>query len=298
MCVIRRQQLAWFLGATLCLVTGCSTFKLSSQTLSEPSGLAASSHHADVFWTHDDSGGNPEIFAVNRVGEVLGVFKVEGAEANDWEAIATDRKGKLYIGDFGNNRNKRRDLVIYQVREPSFEPGEKPIQGTTKVERAVRFFYPEQTKFPDKKEKNFDAESLFWDSGSLYLLTKHRSDMSTTLYTVPIQESSKPLPAKKLGVFDVGGDPGNFGGRVTGADLSADGQYLAVLTYHAIFIFERPAQGMNFFTNLKNRIALNQDICDQVEGIAWDGDALLFNNEDSEVFRVTQPHLARDGTFP
>ena len=45
---------------------------------------------------------------------------------------------------------------------------------------------------------------------------------------------------------------------------------------------------MNFFTNLKNRIALNQDICDQVEGIAWDGEALLFNNEDAEVFRHAQ----------
>ena len=176
--------------------TGCSTFKLSKQTLSEPSGLAASSHHADVFWTHDDSGGNPEIFAVNRDGKVLGVFKIEGADANDWEAIATDRQGKLYIGDFGNNRNTRRDLVIYQVREPSFEPGTKPILGTTKVERSVRFFYPEQTKFPDKKQKNFDAEALFWNNGSLYLLTKHRSDMSTTLYTVPIQESAKPLPLR------------------------------------------------------------------------------------------------------
>ena len=85
---------------------------------------------------------------------------------------------------------------------------------------------------------------------------------------------------------------------MTGADLSADGQYLAVLTYHAIFIFERPAHGMNFFTNLKNRIALNQDICDQVEGIAWNGDALLFNNEDAEVFRIEKPLKPRDGEFP
>ena len=153
-------------------------------------------------------------------------------------------------------------------------------------------------EFPDKKQKNFDAEALFWDKGSLYLLTKHRSDMSTTLYTVPIQESAQPLPAQKLGVFDVGGDPDNFGGRVTGADLSADGQYLAVLTYHAIFIFERPAQGMNFFANLKSRIALNQDICDQVEGIAWDGNALLFNNEDAEVFRIEKPLKPRAGVFP
>ena len=122
--------------------------------------------------------------------------------------------------------------------------------------------------------------------------------MSTTLYAIPIQESAKPLPAQKLDVFDVGGDPDNFGGRVTGADLSADGQYLAVLTYHAIFIFERPAQGMNFLANLKSRIALNQDICDQVEGIAWNGDALLFNNEDAEVFRIEKPLKPRVDEFP
>ena len=59
----------------------------------------------------------------------------------------------------------------------------------------MRFFYPEQRNSQIKKQKNFDAEALFWDSGSLYLLTKHRSDMSTTLYTVPIQESPN-LPAQ------------------------------------------------------------------------------------------------------
>ena len=84
---------------------------------------------------------------------------------------------------------------------------------------------------------------------------------------------------------------------MTGADLSADGQSCSP-TYHAIFIFERPAQGMNFLANLKSRIALNQDICDQVEGIAWNGDALLFNTEDAVVFRIEKPLKPRAGVFP
>ena len=69
----------------------------------------------------------------------MGVFKVEGAEANDWEAIATDRKGNLYIGDFGNNRNIRAATSSStKSRTHALNLG-KPIQGTTKVERMVRF---------------------------------------------------------------------------------------------------------------------------------------------------------------
>ena len=105
--------------------------------------------------------------------------------------------------------------------------------------------YPEvKAKFPDKlKQKNFDADVPFWDSGSLLKsLTKHRSDIRTisTLYATTRNSGirAKPRPLKKLGVFDVGGDPDQgLVDAVTGADLSADGQYLSVLTYHAIFIF-------------------------------------------------------------
>src|SRR5690606_1795107 len=40
--------------------------------LEEASGLAASRRHAGVLWMHNDSGGEPEVFAVDSTGAVLG----------------------------------------------------------------------------------------------------------------------------------------------------------------------------------------------------------------------------------
>ena len=284
-------------GVLTCLVVVVLRCGTGETVPSEPSGLAASSYHSDVFWTHDDSGGDAELFAVNREGTLLGAFKVVGANAIDWEALASDGKGTLFVADVGNNQNRRRDLVVYQVAEPRFDLSDEVVTGSTSVQKSIRFFYPEQLAVPDESAKNFDAEALFWDAGRLYLLTKHRSDMSTTLYALPDEESVPPLPARKIAVFDVGGNPENFGGRVTGADLSVDGRFLAVLTYHAIFIFHRPSSGENFISNLIHRIDLDQEVCGQIEGIAWDGEALLFNNEDGDVFRVTSP-LTHNETFP
>ena len=86
--------------------------------ISESSGLVKSRTQRGVFWTHNDSGDRPRIFAIDAQGRLLGEFAVEGALARDWEDIAIDDAGNLYIGDVGNNANQRRDLVVYRVPEP------------------------------------------------------------------------------------------------------------------------------------------------------------------------------------
>ena len=60
--------------------------RLDSAEIKESSGLAASKCQPDVFWTHNDSGDDAFIFAVNKKGEKLGTWKVAGAKANDWES--------------------------------------------------------------------------------------------------------------------------------------------------------------------------------------------------------------------
>ena len=135
----------WILSATVLTIglhPGCSALSTSDSDaygryargpITEPSGLVASQSQSDVFWTHNDSGDAARIFAVTGRGALLAEFQVNGAEATDWEAIATDDQGRLYVADFGNNLNRRRDLVIYVMAEPKVVPGRQAGFGTLNV---------------------------------------------------------------------------------------------------------------------------------------------------------------------
>src|SRR3954451_24152951 len=54
-------------------------------------------------WTHTDSGGKPDLYAVDKsTGKVLKIVTITNATNVDWEDIAQD-DDYIYIGDFGNN---------------------------------------------------------------------------------------------------------------------------------------------------------------------------------------------------
>lgn len=277
--------------------------------LDEPSGLAASRSSPGVFWTHNDSGAGAVLYAVTADGRLLARYRIDGAAATDWEAITVGDDGFVYIGDIGNNGNARRDLTVYRVAEPvvarETAAGSRPVEGILTVDRAIRFHYPEQRDYPPAA-RNFDAEALFWaphpdtGHGTLYLLTKHRGDRATVLYRFDALATpeSGSLALTARGAFTVGGDPDRYGGMVTDADATADGRLLAVLTYHALFVFERPAEGDAYLTLPRNRIDLDQDVTVQAEAVAWDGDTIVFTNEQGSIFRVDEPLAPRSGRYP
>ena len=272
--------------------------------LDEASGLGPSQLNDGVYWTHNDSGDTPRLFATTVDGRLVGEFSVDGAQALDWETITTDGAGSLYVGDIGNNKNTRQDLTFYRVGEPRLPADGIPYRSTLKVEHVYRFHYPEQRAFPDPTQLNFDSEASFWAThpttgqGTLYLLTKHRSDQRTLLYRFDELVNGKRVALKRVGQYDLGGDPKNFGGMATGAAITRDGRFLAVLSYHAIFIFERPDVGDDYLSELRNRIDLNQGQTQQVEAIAWAGAHLVFTNEQGMIFRVQQPLQKREARFP
>jgi hypothetical protein len=102
----------------------------------------------------------------------------------------------------------------------------------TSALRKIRFSYPEQHDFPPR-EKDFDAESLFWRGGHLYLLTKHRSNTRSNLYRFDTVDPHRDNPLTLIDSFAAGG-------MVTATDASDDGSVLAILTYHHIWLIELP----------------------------------------------------------
>lgn len=254
----------------------------------ESSGLVASRAHAGVLWTHADSGAPPVLFAVDDDGRTLARFRLDGARNTDWEDVAIDDGGNLYVGDIGNNESRRRDLVVYRLREPDPRRGSPEEDVLVPVDAKIHFRYPDQLEFPAKMP-NFDAEGLFWRDGRLYLLTKHRADTHTTLYRFPSLDGRAQVVLEKIGEFDLGGADRQFGGMATAADLRPDGQVLAVLSYHAVFLFEAPREGDDFLADPIKKIDLVMLTLQQCEAIAWVGEDLIITNEPGHVFRLERP---------
>ena len=239
----------------------------------EPSGLVKSRLWNDVYWAHNDSGDIPRIFPMHRDGRMYASERhgaahgvhIPDAVNVDWEDITTDDKGNIIIADFGNSEsNTRRDLCLYYIFEPH------PTEGTTSVQRKIFFAYPDQKEFPSPIN-NFDAEAVFFANGHVYILTKHRSDTGTTLYRLDSMEPYKTNLLTKVDSFDTRGE-------VTGADASADGRRLAVLTYDGVWVFDA-AEKERWFDGSIRWMPLKDD--DQ-EAITIDGDHLIISADEGD----------------
>lgn len=154
-----------------------------SSDLKEISGLEYDALN-DVFWAINDSGNKAELFALKRTdGSVITTIKIENAKNNDWEDLTISPDGRLFIGDFGNNRNDRKNLAIYIV--DTKELLEKSEVTASKIE----FSLSDQQKFPPKsKHRNFDIESFYFSGNGLYLITRNRAskfDGTTKVYELP-----------------------------------------------------------------------------------------------------------------
>ncbi len=115
-------------------------------TLREVSG-AQSVPGSDLIWMVNDAGNSSLVYGTNFNGEIVTSIKVN-AENHDWEDLTTDEEGNLYIGDFGNNNNKRRDLVILKIKKKDLE-SKIPVNP-----EKIYFYFPDQKEFPPKKKES------------------------------------------------------------------------------------------------------------------------------------------------
>jgi len=209
----------------------------------ENSGIVKSRNHEDVFWMHNDSGDEPRVYAIHRDGtsydderypEEQGAL-IGGAINVDWEDIAVDAAGHVIIADVGNNGNDRRDLVLYYLDEPS------PVAGRTTFKKKVFVKYPDQRTFPASKDEfNFDCEAIYTIGDTVHFLSKHRSDSRLTHYRLDDPKSEETNVLTRLEEFDLQG-------QAVGADCTADGKRLVVISYTAVWLFERENDEQSFF---------------------------------------------------
>lgn len=258
----------------------CELRRVAAGPLDELSGIVAGNTRPSTLWAHNDSGDTARLFALSPDGQGQGEVTVNHAENVDWEDLARG-EGSLFIGDFGNNRSTRRDLVVYRVPEPRSDQSQINPSGR------FPFRYPDQDLEAPGRVKNFDCEAMIYSQGTLFFFSKHREDLDTTIYRLPSLDSQQPQVLEKLGSFHLGGADHRYGGMATAADLNEDGTVLALLSYHALFLFSWDP--VNPPGDLLRRIELDEDRARQAEAIAWWGEDLLIANEQRDLYRLPIP---------
>lgn len=247
----------------------------------ESSGLAASRRDRRLLWTHNDSGGQPTLHAVEPNGTLRGTVRLTGVRNIDWEDIASftlDGRAWLVIADVGDNLGRRTDCALHLVAEP--DPASlSPLKETVvPVSRTIPVRYADGPR---------DCEAIAVDAraGVIYLLAKRTSPHG--LYTLPLRppadgvipaatpvaqvpNSFIPQPTASQRLIPIA--TGRYRAQPTGMDIAADGSAAVVLSYGDVLVFPRQNKEPWKSTFAREPVVLQPHGLLQSEGVAFGAD--------------------------
>ncbi|WP_369223430.1 WD40 repeat domain-containing protein [Streptomyces sp. R39] len=237
---------------------GDKGFTITDPRIAESSGLAASHLHPGIYWTHNDSGDGPYIYAVDSAtGKTVARITLSGVGTpRDVEAISIGPGNQIYVGDIGDNLDGSWPYVwIYRLPEPR-----KLVDQTVRATQYV-------VKYSNGAR---NAESLIVHpkTGRVYIIDKKED--GGHLYEGPATLSPtgtnifKPIAPVDLWATD--------------AALSPDGTQLAVRGYFG---------GVYYDWNggrIKREGRLDVPLQKQGESVAYsaDGTKLLYGSEGAD----------------
>ncbi|MEU7378683.1 MULTISPECIES: WD40 repeat domain-containing protein [unclassified Streptomyces] len=236
---------------------GDDGFTIKDPRIRESSGLAASHLHPGVYWTHNDSGYGPQIYAVDgRTGETVATITLSGiGKPRDAEAISIGPGNQIHLGDIGDNLDGSWPYVwIYRLPEPK-ELKDQTIRATQYV-----------VKYSDGP-RNAESMVVHPKTGRVYIIDKKED--GGHLYEGPAELSPSGTNVfRPIAPVDL---------WATDAALSPDGTHLAVRGYFG---------GIHYDWNggrIKRVGQLDVPLQRQGESVTYsvDGTKLLYGSEGS-----------------
>jgi hypothetical protein len=222
---------------------------------------------------HNDGGNPSELFSIDTFGNILWKKKIQSDNV-DWEDIALKPDSFIFIADFGNNDNTRKDLKVYKVALTQ-------LGNDTLNAEIISFYYPEQNAFPPSNSAlYYDCEALIFFNDSLHLFIKNRTspfDGQVKHYRIPsfagnhvalLQESIQIGSLIKELYW------------VTGSDISPGGKKVALQSSDKVFMFSN-FSGSDFLKGQFETFVLG-DIS-QKEAITFSDDSTMIIGEETNV---------------
>lgn len=211
--------------------------------VAESSGVVPAWGRDDAFWTHNDSGWDPELFAVDLEGRLLARVSVTGARNVDWEELSAgpcgDGTGRcLYIADTGDNLRRRSDLAFYRVPEPA------PGDTATALAERIPLELPHGPR-------DLEAVALLPDGRALLISKGWDHPVEVYRTTRPLwgpaagapTEANAPPPVTLERIQTLTARPPFLPRMVTGAATSPDGALVAVRTYETLRFYRPQPDG-------------------------------------------------------
>ena len=244
----------------------------------EVSGLASASTDG-ILWGHSDAQGRgAEVYAIGTDAVLHGTFVLQGVADHDWEDIArgpgpVDDVSYLYVGDTGDNSERRTSVTVYRFEEPLDFDG-----GTITGVEAIELTYPGGPR---------DAETLLVDplTGDLILVERDRDDQGVSgifLAEAPLSTTG-PTELTKVGSLTFGTDPLPGDADATGGDVSPNGELAAIRTHDRVWLFARDPS-MPLHTAFESPACGTPAVTDakgEAIAFAWDGSGYFTGGEGS-----------------
>ena len=276
-------------GSTPAGAAAASKFRVGTVTadaIREGSGLVASRRHAGVFWTHSDGGNAAALYAITREGDLIREYPV-AAENVDWEDLAIDGDGRLYVADVGNNRRDRQEVQVMRMDEPDPRAPLRGRPAPLRVTRTWRLTFPAGGPF--------DCEALFVHGGNGYLIPKRLTTAPAELYRFDLRDTAianTPSPTRPVTLERVAELPA-VRGPVTAADIDADGKRLAMLTVLGPYVLHLGDDaGVDLVKSVSDaKVSHSRYIDVRMEAACFVERGLLVTTENREVLLFRNEHF-------
>ncbi|MDA1054447.1 MAG: hypothetical protein O3C40_28740 [Planctomycetota bacterium] len=194
---------------------------LANADILESSGLAASLDTPNLFWTHNDSGDSPRLFAFDHSGRDLGMVSLADITAIDWEDIASFRRGNrgwLLVADVGDNARRRKTCQLHLLPEPTLD------ERAATVHTTIHFRY-------ESGPEDCEAVGVDSSSNTIFLASKAVFRCEIFAIEMPAMPTERVLVARRIATVSVP--------LATALDISPDGKRAIVLTYADAYEFQR-----------------------------------------------------------
>lgn len=233
-------------------------------TLDETSGIISSITNPNLFWLHEDSGNNANLYLYNNHGKRIKRYTLKNVSSIDYEDISAgygqnNQLNHILIGDIGDNNTARTNIAIFRFPEPNYAADPTP-EGTISAVEKLTLTYPQIDGVAQKE----NAEAFFVDpiSQDLFLFTKESS-------ACKVMTVKSPLPfGETVEMVHLGNINFRFQ-KITAADISHDGKHVLLKSYDYMYYWHRAQNQPLNELFLTTPIRLPYEAEAQGEAVCW-----------------------------